>query len=74
LTPSYRQVVRYDLRYAIEANGILDDEWQIEIITSSQFPYTVSNLKRGAVYAFQVRALGKLGFTDWSDSFTFMCT
>ena len=28
----------------------------------------------GTSYAFQVRALGRLGFTDWSDSATKMCT
>ena len=34
---------------------------------------TISNLTPGATYAFQVRALGRLGYTDWSDSMTFIC-
>jgi len=33
---------------------------------------TVRNLKPGTIYAFQARALGKLGYTDWSDSATRM--
>ncbi len=31
---------------------------------------TVTGLTPGATYAFQVRALGRLGYTDWSDSVT----
>jgi len=33
---------------------------------------TVDGLTPGATYAFQVRARGRLGFTDWSDSVTRM--
>ena len=34
---------------------------------------TIDNLTAGATYAFQVRALGRLGYSDWSDSMTFIC-
>ena len=32
----------------------------------------VEGLMPGTTYAFQVRALGRLGYTDWSDSTTRM--
>jgi hypothetical protein len=34
---------------------------------------TISNLTPGANYAFQIRALGRLGYNDWSDPITFIC-
>src|SRR5437660_12836253 len=34
---------------------------------------TISSLTPAAIYAFQVRALGRLGHTDCSDSMTFIC-
>ena len=33
---------------------------------------TVTGLTPGTTYAFQMRALGRLGYTDWSDSVTRM--
>jgi hypothetical protein len=35
---------------------------------------TISNLTPGTTYQFQIRALGKLGYSDWSDPTTFICT
>ena len=37
-------------------------------------PLTVTGLKPGTTYAFQVWSLDKSGFSDWSDSVTLMCT
>jgi hypothetical protein len=37
-------------------------------------PFAVNGLTPGTTYAFQVRVRGPLGYTDWSDSVTFMCT
>ena len=34
----------------------------------------VSNLTPGTAYQFQVRALGRLGYSDWSDPVNFICT
>ena len=36
--------------------------------------HSVTGLTPGTIYAFQVRAMGRLGYTDWSDSATRMCT
>ena len=75
MPPSLRKIIKYDLRHApVDAEGVPSGEWTETVITSSQRPVSIKNLKPGTVYAFQVRALGKLGQTDWSDSVTKMCT
>ena len=43
-------------------------------ITLVKTATTVTGLTPGTMYAFQARALLNAGFTDWSDSVTFMCT
>ena len=75
MPPSLRKIIKYDLRHApVDADGVPTGEWTERIVTSSQGPVSIKNLKPGTVYAFQIRALGKLGHTDWSDSVTKMCT
>ena len=72
---SLRKIIKYDLRHApVDAEGVPTGEWTETLVTSSQHPVLIKNLKPGTVYVFQVRALGKLGQTDWSDSVTKMCT
>jgi hypothetical protein len=73
-TPSLRKVKHYELRYAIQDSDAIPDTWTKELFGSVNGPVTVRNLQPGATYAFQVRALGLLGFTDWSDAATFICT
>ncbi len=34
----------------------------------------ISNLTPGTTYTFQVRALGRLGYTNWSDPVSRMAT
>jgi hypothetical protein len=60
------------LRYAAMANGAMPSQWTTLIITGVKAGVQVNNLTLGVTYAFQVRALGKLGFTDWSDVATRM--
>ena len=72
LPPTYRKVRKYELRYGPvgsdpESRPVMD-------ITFFKQPATVSELSRGTEYEFQVRALGNLGLTDWSDPAIFMCT
>jgi hypothetical protein len=62
----------YDVRYAPMANGVPAADWTIVTVTAAAKAIPVNNLKPGTVYAFQARALGKLGYTDWSDSATRM--
>src|SRR2546423_6179833 len=72
---SHRKIIRWDVRHAeIDADGNPTGEWIEEPpITGSLRPTTFSGLKPGTRYAFQVRLLGNLGLSDWSDSVTLIC-
>ena len=68
-----RKAVNYDLHYGVvTAPGALPASWTLLTLPGSKV-VTVWNLTPGATYAFQVRALGRLGYTDWSDPMTFIC-
>ena len=74
LTPSYRKVVHYELRYVVHGDET-PESWTVVTITTAKFPYAISGLIPTTRYAFQVRALGKNSqFTDWSDTVPFICT
>jgi hypothetical protein len=62
----------YEVRSSPLVNGI-PGSWTTVSMTIAKTPVSISGLTPGTIYAFQVRALGKLGFTDWSDSATRMC-
>ena len=63
----------YELRYGLVGNaGSPPATWTILGLPGTQ-KVTISNLTPGGTYSFQVRALGRLGHTDWSDSTTFIC-
>jgi hypothetical protein len=62
----------YELRYAVVGADGLPGEWTMLTFLSSK-TLTINGLTSGANYAFQARALGWFGFTDWSDSTTFFC-
>jgi hypothetical protein len=67
------KALSYDLHYGAMANpGAQPASWTLLLLTGSK-KTTISNLTPGANYAFQVRALGRLGYTDWSDPITFIC-
>jgi hypothetical protein len=67
------KALSYDLHYAAVANpGTLPASWTTITLTGSK-KVTISNLTPGGNYAFQVRALGRLGYTDWSAPMTFIC-
>ena len=44
-----------------------------EFITSTK-PMIIEDLTSGTIFTFQVRALGRLGFTNWSDAVKRMVT
>ena len=44
-----------------------------EPTATSYIGSSVAGLTTGTVYAFQVRAFGVAGYTDWTDSTTCMC-
>jgi hypothetical protein len=67
------KALSHELRYAVDANGV-PGTWTTVLVTSIRGPLALSNLTPASTYAFQVRALRMDGYTDWSDSVTFMCT
>jgi hypothetical protein len=64
----------YDLRHAPVPAGAPPAAWTEELLPHVKSAFPVNGLTPGTIYAFQVRARGPLGYTDWSDSVTFMCT
>jgi hypothetical protein len=64
-------VLAFDVHYALEGAGGVPGPWTLMTLTSSK-KVTISGLTPAGTYQFQVRALGKLGYTDWSPSMTFI--
>ena len=64
-------VLAFDVQYALESTGGVPGPWTLMTLTSSK-KVTISGLTPAGTYQFQVRALGKLGYTDWSPSMTFI--
>src|SRR5262249_43872382 len=71
--------VSYEMRYAVvsaaasgtatpapAAQPVAPGPWTTVMLPSPK-PITISNLTPAATYQFQVRGLGKLGYSDWSD-------
>ena len=64
----------YELRHALLTGGE-PGEWTTLLLTRGvRKPVILNSLIPGSLYAFQARTLGKDGYTDWTDSLTFMCT
>ena len=60
------KALSYELQYAsIDAEGKPGSWTHVPPFTSSR-PFSVTGLTPGTIYAFQVRALGKAGYTEWS--------
>jgi hypothetical protein len=64
----------YDIRFAAITSNAPPTAWTMEPVPIVKTPFAVNGLTPGTTYAFQVRARGTLGNTDWSDSVTCMCT
>jgi hypothetical protein len=64
----------YQIRYVpVSDNGSTTSEWTVRPAVGVRQPITLSGLKPATKYAFQVRSLGKSGYSDWSDSVTLIC-
>lgn len=63
----------YDLRYAPVAAAGTVPNWTLITVTATKPPTAISNLTPTTNYMFQVRAFGKLGFSDWSASVERIC-
>jgi hypothetical protein len=64
----------YDVRYApAPAGGGTPTTWTTATFASARTAVSIGGLTPGTNYLFQVRAFGKLGHTDWSDSVARIC-
>ena len=63
--------VAFDVHYALEGPGGVLGPWTIVTLTSPR-KVTIHGLTLAGIYQFQIRALGKLGYTDWMDTKTFV--
>jgi hypothetical protein len=68
------KAISYEIRYGAVVNGAPPSSWTSKVTPKTRPPIGFQGLTPGTVYAFQVRAQGKVGFTDWTDSTTCMCT
>ena len=64
--------IAYELRYTLVANGVASGSPTTLTLTSPH-KLMLTGLTPAGTYQFQVRALGKLGFNDWSTPMTFIC-
>ena len=63
--------IAYDVNYALEGTGgVLGPPTTVTLTGPKKV--TISGLAPAGTYQFQVRALGKLGYTDWSPPMTFI--
>jgi hypothetical protein len=63
----------YEIHYGVVAGGAPPSSWTSKVVTRVRPPVGFQGLTPGTVYAFQVRAQGKAGMTDWTNSTTCMC-
>jgi hypothetical protein len=56
----------YELRYATVPAAGATVNWTTIVVSSTRPPVAINNVTPGSKYTFQVRAFGKLGFSDWS--------
>src|ERR1041385_6726895 len=62
---SVEKALHYDLRYgSVPSAGETPAAWIQQLIASTK-PMIITELKPGTIYTFQVRAFGRLGYTDW---------
>jgi len=64
--------IAYELRYTLVVNGVASGSMTTLTLTSPR-QLILTGLTPTGTYQFQVRALGKLGFNDWSAPMTFIC-
>ena len=63
-----RKAKSYELRYGVQgAGGAAPAAWSM-LTRPNARPVSVTGLAPGTTYAFQVRAYGQLGYTEYSDS------
>ena len=67
------KALHYEFRYAaVPAAGAVIS-WTTSLLPTTKPPVVLNNLTPGATYTFQVRAYGKLGYSDWRSTVDRMC-
>ena len=69
----HKRAKSYNLRYAPIVNGV-PDNWITTTLMIIKAAIPINGLTPGTVYALQARGFGPLGYTDFTDSATSMCT
>lgn len=64
--------IAFDLQYSPVPAAGATPNW-VNLPLPGSKVVTVANLTPGTNYQFQIRALGRLGYSDWSDVVTFIC-
>ena len=71
--PSYRKVINFYFRHGPADDIPNAEQWPVQPITMLDRPTVISNLTPGVLYAFQIRALNRLGQSDWSQFALLRC-
>ena len=61
------KALHYQLSYAPAAEAGASVDRTTIMVTGTRPPTVISNLTPGTIYTFQIRAFGKLGYSDWSN-------
>jgi hypothetical protein len=63
----------YELRHAPLEPGGAPGPWTTTFVAVVKQATPIANLTPGTVFSFQVRAVNRAGYTDWSDAVKRMC-
>ena len=69
-----RGALSYEVRYGVSVNSAVPATWTSQAAPMVKTPVVIVGLTAGSAYQFQVRAMLKTGWTDYSDAVTFICT
>jgi hypothetical protein len=69
-----RGATSYELRWAQAVAGNATPVWSSQVVHGVRVPVLLTGLNPATRYEFQAHSLLKTGYTDWSDSVSFICT
>jgi hypothetical protein len=72
VTAAKPKPANHEIRFRPLGSG--DGGWATVAFTNARTQVAINNLTPGVVYEFQIRALGRRGYTDFSNSVTQMAT
>ncbi len=64
----------YEFGHSLTDENRIPGEWIVRPLSSARAAVTIAGLIPGRVFAFRIRALGKLDYTNGRDTVLFMCT